>query len=36
LWAGVNGLPLRDAAFDLVQTFGLEAVPRLATEKRNG
>src|SRR5262245_23781012 len=36
LGAGVNGLSLRDAALDLVQTFGLEAVPRRATEKRNG
>jgi hypothetical protein len=36
LWAGVNGLALRDATLDLVQTFGLEPVPYPATEKRNG
>jgi transposase len=36
LWASVNGLSLRDAALELVQTFGLEVVPRPATEKRNG
>jgi len=36
LWAGVNGLSRRDAALALVQTFGLEAVPRPATAKRNG
>jgi len=29
-------MALRDAALDLVQTFGLEPVPRPATEKRNG
>jgi hypothetical protein len=36
LWASVNGQSLRDAALDLVHTFGLEPVPRPATEKRNG
>src|SRR5262245_1153946 len=36
LWAAVKGMPLRDAALDLVQTFSLEPVPRPATEKRNG
>jgi hypothetical protein len=34
LWARLRGLPLRDAALDLVHTFGLEPAPR--TEKRNG
>ena len=34
LWARVQGLSLRDAALDLVQTFNLEPAPR--TEKRNG
>jgi hypothetical protein len=34
LWATVKGLSLRDAALDLVHTFGLEPAP--ATEKRNG
>ena len=36
LWASVNGMSLRDAALDLVRTFGLEPVPRDGTEKRNG
>ena len=27
LWASVKGLSLRDAALDLVRTFGLEGVP---------
>jgi transposase len=35
LWAAVHGVPLRQAALDLVQTFGLEPAPR-GTEKRNG
>jgi hypothetical protein len=35
LWAAVHGLPLRQAALDLVRTFGLEPAPR-GTEKRNG
>jgi DNA primase len=34
LWAAVRQLSLREAALDLVRTFGLEAAP--ATEKRNG
>jgi transposase len=34
LWAALHQMPLRDAALDLVQTFGLEPAP--ATEKRNG
>jgi transposase len=36
LWAALHGLPLRAAAIDLVQTFGLEPAPRTGTEKRNG
>ncbi len=36
LWASVKGLPLREAALDLVHTFGLEPAPRSGTEKRNG
>jgi transposase len=32
LWAGVRGLSLRDAALDLVHTFGLEPAPRGGTE----
>jgi DNA primase len=36
LWAAVHGLSLRQAALDLVQTFGLEPAPRRGTEKRNG
>jgi len=36
LWAAVHGLSLREAALDLVRTFGLEACARPATEKRNG
>jgi hypothetical protein len=36
LWAAVHGLSLRDAALDLVRTFGLEPAPRRGTEKRNG
>jgi hypothetical protein len=34
LWAALHQMSLRDAALDLVQTFGLEPAP--ATEKRNG
>ena len=36
LWAGVRGLSLREAALDLVRTFGLEPAPQKRTEKRNG
>ncbi len=36
LWAALHGLSLREAALDLVRTFGLEASPRHGTEKRNG
>ena len=36
LWAALHHLELRDAAIDLVRTFGLEAAPSRATEKRNG
>jgi len=36
LWASVKGLSLREAALDLVHTFGLEPAPRNGTEKRNG
>jgi transposase len=36
LWAAVHGMSLRQAALDLVQTFGLEPAPRYGTEKRNG
>jgi transposase len=36
LWAAVRQLSLRDAALDLVRTFGLEPAPAKATEKRNG
>jgi hypothetical protein len=36
LWAALHGLSLREAALDLVQTFGLEPCARPATEKRNG
>lgn len=35
LWAAVHGLSLREAALDLVRTFGLEPAPRSGTEKRN-
>jgi len=35
LWASVKGMSLRDAALDLVATFGLEPAPT-GTEKRNG
>ena len=36
LWAAFHGLSLRDAALDLVRTFGLEPAPHSGTEKRNG
>jgi transposase len=36
LWAAVHGYGLRDAALDLVRTFGLEPAPRTGTEKRHG
>jgi transposase len=36
LWASVRGLSLREAAVDLVHTFGLEPTPPRGTEKRNG
>jgi DNA primase len=36
LWARVRGLSLRDAALDLVDTFGLEPAPTKGTEKRHG
>jgi transposase len=36
LWASVKGLSPREAALDLVRTFGLEPAPRGGTEKRNG
>jgi transposase len=35
-WAAVHGLPLREAALDLVRTFGLEPAPHGGTEKRHG
>ena len=36
LWAAVHGFSLREAALDLVRTFGLEPAPGRGTEKRNG
>jgi hypothetical protein len=36
LWAALHGLSLREAALDLVRTFGLQSSSRPATEKRNG
>jgi hypothetical protein len=36
LWAAVHGYGLREAALDLVRTFGLEAAPRGGTEKWHG
>jgi DNA primase len=36
LWAAAHGYTLREAALDLVRTFGLEPAPRDGTEKRNG
>src|SRR5216684_2904450 len=35
LWAALTHLPLRDAALELIRTFGLEPAPH-GTEKRNG
>jgi transposase len=36
LWAAIHGFGLREAALDLVRTFGLEPAPRAGTEKRHG
>ena len=36
LWAAAHGYTLREAALDLVRTFGLEPAPQAGTEKRNG
>jgi transposase len=36
LWASVRGLSLREAALDLVRTFGLEPAAQQGTEKRQG
>jgi hypothetical protein len=36
LWAALQGLSLREAALDLVHTFGLEPAPGSGTEKGNG
>jgi transposase len=36
LWAVFHGQSLREAALDLVRTFGLEPAPGRGTEKRNG
>jgi hypothetical protein len=36
LWAALHGLSLREAALDLVRTFGLEPSQCHGTEKRNG
>src|SRR5262249_26818147 len=36
LWAAVKKLPLRNAALDLVRTFGLEPAPPNGTDKRHG
>jgi transposase len=36
LWSAARGLSLREAALDLVRTFGLEPAPRSGTEKRHG
>jgi DNA primase len=36
LWASVHGWSLRQAALDLVQTFGLEPAAVTGTEKRPG
>ncbi|MGH8322817.1 MAG: transposase [Steroidobacteraceae bacterium] len=36
LWAALHGLSLREAALDLVRTFGLDPCTRRGTEKRNG
>jgi transposase len=36
LWAAAHGYTLREAALDLVRTFGLEPAPPAGTEKRSG
>jgi transposase len=36
LWASVKSMSLREAALDLVETFGLEPTPPHGTEKRHG
>ena len=36
LWAALHGLSLREAALDLVRTFGLQPCAHPGTEKRNG
>ena len=36
LWAAAHGYGLREAALDLVRTFGLEPAPPTGTEKRHG
>jgi transposase len=36
LWAALHGLSLREAALDLVRTFGLQPCARHGTEKGNG
>jgi hypothetical protein len=36
LWAALHGMALREAALDLVRTFGLEPAPHTGTEKRHG
>jgi hypothetical protein len=36
LWAALRQMDLRDAAIDLIRTFGLEPAPAKRTEKRNG
>jgi DNA primase len=35
-WAAMHSMSLRDAALDLVRTFGVEPAPTKATEKRHG
>jgi hypothetical protein len=36
LWSALHGLSPREAALDLVRTFGLQACAHPGTEKRNG
>jgi hypothetical protein len=36
LWAALHQMSLREAALDLVRTFGLEPAPAGGTEKRHG
>jgi transposase len=36
LWAALHGYGLREAALDLLRTFGLEPAPPTGTEKRHG